>query len=317
MAIAWEGVTRLAHEYMPPKSIKLSWAIAVEKQRLRYERYCRTAAELSSLYAEHGIAMVQLKGVGLSSYYPVPSHREGGDIDIYTYSADKSRLTDKEANTLADRLMEEAGIEVEYHTCKHSNFYYKAIPIENHKSFLNIDTIDIARVIDATLHEIISPSEIELCDGKYKIHVPSPEFNTLFLSFHAAQHYCSGIRLHHLYDWACLLKRHGLNIHKNIKDTKYLNFIHSLTALCNELLGTDTAVTYNEQTAATVYDQIMHWKYDIDNAPKNKIAVFFFKTGRFLTSFRKNSILYDQSLIKVIWRSLIFHLKNPRLLFTD
>ncbi|MCS3155123.1 nucleotidyltransferase family protein [Phocaeicola dorei] len=43
-----------------------------------------------------------MKGVGLSTYYPIPSHREGGDIDIFTYSADHSRKSDAEANLLAD-----------------------------------------------------------------------------------------------------------------------------------------------------------------------------------------------------------------------
>lgn len=52
--------------------------------------------------------------MGLSTYYPIPSHREGGDIDIFTYSADHSRKSDAEANRLADRLMEEKGIEVDF-----------------------------------------------------------------------------------------------------------------------------------------------------------------------------------------------------------
>lgn len=90
-----------------------------------------------------------MKGVGLSTYYPIPSHREGGDIDIFTYSADHSRKSDAEANRLADRLMEEKGIEVDLeHSEKHSMFYYKGIPIENHKTFINSETYHIAVKMD-------------------------------------------------------------------------------------------------------------------------------------------------------------------------
>ena len=92
-----------------------------------------------------------MKGVGLSTYYPIPSHREGGDIDIYTFSADKNRMTDEQANRLADELMERQGIPIEMHSYKHSNFYYKGIPVENHKVFLNVEHYPIAVQVDALL----------------------------------------------------------------------------------------------------------------------------------------------------------------------
>ena len=89
MALAWDGVMRLPQELHPAKNLKLAWAMAVERYEAKYLRYCKTVDELSAFYAQHGITTVQLKGVGFSTYYPVPSHREGGDIDIYTYCAGK------------------------------------------------------------------------------------------------------------------------------------------------------------------------------------------------------------------------------------
>ena len=98
MALAWDGVMKLIAPFQPPKALKLNWYMAVENYEKRYLHYCRTVDELSRLYASHGIATLQLKGVGYSVNYPVPSHREGGDIDIYTYAADGSGMTDAEAN---------------------------------------------------------------------------------------------------------------------------------------------------------------------------------------------------------------------------
>jgi hypothetical protein len=137
-ALAWDGIVKLPSELMPPKEVKLSWATGVMKYEEVYKRYCQTADELSHLYAEHGISTMLMKGVGISALYPVPSHREGGDIDIYTYSADTTKMSHEEANNLADQLMKDRGIEVDVENYKHSNFYYKGIPIENHKCFLNV-----------------------------------------------------------------------------------------------------------------------------------------------------------------------------------
>lgn len=91
MALAWDGVLRLPAELMPFRNLKLTWAMAVEKYEVKYRRYCQTVDELSTFYASHGIATIQLKGIGFSTYYPFPEHREGGDIDIYTYFLTKTR----------------------------------------------------------------------------------------------------------------------------------------------------------------------------------------------------------------------------------
>lgn len=145
MALAWDGVMKLPVELQPPLSVKLAWAVAVEAYEKRYLHYCRTINELSHFYAQHGIAVMQLKGIGFSTLYPVPTHREGGDIDIYTYSADKNRMSDEKANRLANSLIRQKNINVDTkHSPKHSVFYYKGVPIENHKTFLNVESYQVA-----------------------------------------------------------------------------------------------------------------------------------------------------------------------------
>lgn len=315
MAVAWDGLQLLPAGLQPSRPIKLSWAVAVRNYEERYERYCNTAAELSSLYAGHGIAMVQLKGVGLSSYYPVPSHREGGDIDIYTYSADPSTLSDSEANSLADKLMKNMGIEVNDANSKHSNFVYRGISIENHKTFLDIGTNPGAVPMNDLLLKIIDPHETSLCDGRYTIKTPSASFNALFLSYHAGQHYCSGLRLHHLFDWACMLEKHGLQLSQEITDKKLLRFMYSLTYICNKLLGTSVEIHADEIFSAEIYTQIMHPRFS-GEPPQNKIAVFMYKIGRFFYSNHKQSKIFSKPFFKVLWNSVVFHFKRPDTIFT-
>ena len=63
------------------------------------------------------------------------------DAQLDALRTDAGKMSDKKANELADTLMKEQGIEVDMHSPKHSNFYYKGIPIENHKNFLNVEII--------------------------------------------------------------------------------------------------------------------------------------------------------------------------------
>lgn len=41
MALAWDGVLRLPKELQPPISLKLTWAMAVERYEAKYLRYCK------------------------------------------------------------------------------------------------------------------------------------------------------------------------------------------------------------------------------------------------------------------------------------
>ena len=154
MALSWGGIQQLPEHLLPPKRVKLPWAMQVEKYEKKYAYYVKTLAKLRDFYAQHGIALVQLKGVGLSSYYPTPSYREGGDLDIYTYSMDPSVMSDEEANHLADKLMMEQGIEVETINPKHSEFHYQGVPVENHHYFLNEYSIRYAKSINAYLRDV-------------------------------------------------------------------------------------------------------------------------------------------------------------------
>lgn len=313
MALAWDGVLRLPAELMPSRKLKLTWAMAVEKYEAKYRRYCKTVDELSAFYATHGIATVQLKGVGFSTYYPVPSHREGGDIDIYTYSADTSKLSDTEANRLADTLMEQQGIEVDHHSYKHSNFYYKGIPIENHRTFVNVTSIKEAVLAEKVLQRELNPRMVELTEGK--VQIPSPAFNALFIAFHALQHYGSGIALHHLCDWAMILKHNGLQLPPELESKPFRQGVYAMTQLCNRYLGTSVPVDGGEKIAEEMMGEIMHPKYETVVPCTNKVGIILYKTKRLLHSHHLRSSVFDISLGKRIWKSVIDHLRNPETIF--
>lgn len=316
LALAWDSLHKLPVNIGPDRMLRLKWGLTVNGFEAKYERYCQTIAELSAFYAEQGIVTMQMKGVGFSASYPIPAHREGGDIDIFTYSADKTKMTDEEANRLADTLIQQQGIDVETHSPKHSNFYYKGIPIENHKNFLNVERYKVAIQADAILRKIMNPKPTELLGGKYTILTPSSAFNTLFLAFHAAQHYGSGLALHHLCDWAIQISRHGVQLPEELTDKHFREGIAAFTWLSNQLLGTSEAVNGGEELAKEMFEEILHPKFAAKQVPaSSKWGILVYKTRRFLYRSKiSNRILYTP-LWKKVWSSVVAHVRHPETIF--
>ena len=320
LALAWEGVQTLPLELQPPKQLKFKWAMRVEKYEARHRRYCETVQELQQFYKGHGIVAVQMKGVGFSAGYNQPHHREGGDIDIFTYSADCSKMSHREANSLADKLMEQMGNSVEMHGYKHSNFYFKGIPVENHKYFLNVQVNrKFLGGLNDLLREVLEPQVAELYNGEYKIIVPSPTFNTLFISCHAFQHYGSGIALHHLYDWATILKNHGLHIPDEIKNEKFLRAIAAMTHLCNEYLGTriplDSFPHGYEEMSDEMLKEMLYPIYSKIVPHTGYAKIFFYKTRKVLRSAKLANDVFGASIFGRLMESFIAHLMHPSTIF--
>lgn len=275
-ALAWEGVERLPMEYVPPLDVKLSWALKEKKQREKYQKHCRALNELTQLYAEHGIATMVLKGVGLSRLYPVPAHREGGDIDIYTYSADKSRMTDEEANQLALELMREMGAVVEDTLFKkHSEFVFQGVTFENHCMFLHVAESQSIAKAEKWLEEHIASQEVELLDGECRIKVPSITFDTVFVALHAAQHYGSGLSLKHLCDWTLLAQQGGVKLPAELDDKYLKQSVATLTQLCNRYLGLDISTEGGEAMANEMMREILHPRYFRKTPPSNPVKAYW------------------------------------------
>jgi len=315
LALAWGGVQRLPQELQPYQSLKISWALAVERYEAEYKRYCDTVHELSVFFAAHGIRMVQLKGVGLSTYYPVPQHREGGDIDIYTFSADPSVMTDKEANDLADALMEEMGIAVDRSHPKHSHFAFNDIEIENHKTFLDIERCALSSEVEEALKNSLNPMRVTIGNG-HEVLIPSHEFNSLFVAFHALQHYGCGLTLHHIYDWACIIRRNGLSLFDIVQtDKHFCKGVNAMTWICNEFLGTSVPVTAERKLVDEMLYEIFY-PFDYAKPVSGFRDELVYKLRRFEHNVRtRNRYLHtplwrNNAFWKKIGKSIVWHFKK-------
>lgn len=96
----WEGLYDLAEEQaivglllsgleslplvqLPPLEVKLQWIGIVQMMEAEYRLHCERAVELTRRFRTVGFKSCVLKGIGFSQYYPEPSKRQCGDIDLW------------------------------------------------------------------------------------------------------------------------------------------------------------------------------------------------------------------------------------------
>lgn len=232
-AVVWDGIRRLPTAEPPPRETRIRWALSAEKLEERYRHQQQTASKLAARFSEEGLRMLLLKGLGLSRDYPIPEHRECGDIDIYLYGQ-----SDK-----GDRILHEIGAHLYFDVPKHSEYVWDGVLIENHRTILNVRRNRTERELNAVLVRLLEKEGTHgLAPG---IQTPPATFNAIFLIRHAAVHFQKeGIVLRHLCDWACFLTRHWDEIDHALfrtamEDYRMDRFADLMTAAAVEYLGAE------------------------------------------------------------------------------
>lgn len=232
-AVVWDGICRLPAAQQPPRETRIRWALSAEKLEERYRHQQQTASKLAARFSEEGLRMLLLKGLGLSRDYPLPEHRECGDIDIYLYGE-----SDK-----GDRVLHEIGAHLYFDVPKHSEYVWDGVLIENHRTILNVRRNRTERELNAVLVRLLEKEGTHgLAPG---IQAPRATFNAIFLIRHAAVHFQKeGIVLRHLCDWACFLTRHWDEIDHALfctamEDYRMDRFADLMTAAAVEYLGAE------------------------------------------------------------------------------
>lgn len=201
---ARQGVLCVARDglvQMPGISRKLliRWELSVQKLEARNRKQREVIKELVALFKENGIEMLLLKGIGLSELYPDPYHRECGDIDFFLFG-------DYEKG---NKVIEDLGIEVEKEGSKHSKFYFKGVPVENHKTFLNVECTQTDKNLEKYLHETLTEQGYDtiIIEG-VQVRIPVPDFTAIFLTRHNITHFlASGLVLRHFCDLALFFEK--------------------------------------------------------------------------------------------------------------
>ena len=278
-------------------------------------------SEFSDFTKSKGIDTVQMKGIGFSMNYPEPTARFGGDLDVFNFKHGTDPSNPKNNMSLkVDKLAEDNNMEVSAKTCiKHSHIDYKGMPIENHRNFLNVEIGPLHKKLNSYLLKNLNPVEETLPHGT-KILVPSKEFNNVFISFHAMQHFVgSGINFHHLADWAVQVKKHGLTVPEEAKGTPYEKFMYAFTNLANKHLGTNVKVPENKKLEDEIFDKMLHPdKHKELNVPepksKNPVSMVIYKYRKIAANTKRTNTYWgtNKTVAQACLESFVQHLKNPK-----
>jgi len=232
LAIVYEVVSALPKEQQPPRNLNIKWALGTESIEQRYQRQFSVANELACCYRKSGISLIILKGLGLACYYPIPNHRECGDIDIYLTAQD-------DTNILDIRSKRESG----HSYYKHDSFYYNGTCVERHNYFTSFRGNGEIKWFENLLHKHIDVMSEYSQLGDTLLYVPNPTVNALFLAYHSINHFLiEGITIRHLLDWGLFIKQEQNNIdwhyfYEVCDRMRYSKFIDTINGILVNKLG--------------------------------------------------------------------------------
>lgn len=166
--------------------------------------------KLSGILHGKEIPFMVMKGFACGQYYPIPKHRECGDIDIYP----------GERFNESNQALREAGVPIDDHYYRHTVSYIDGIMIENHRVLADLrgprkQTRELETWLELLANESMEEEkranigDIEMVSVSF----PNASYNALFLPWHVSAHFCfERVTLRHLLDWALFLTHDGKSI---------------------------------------------------------------------------------------------------------
>jgi len=267
LAIAFDALPKCKALSGLSKELIIRWGLSVQRFEDRNRRQREALRELIATFRENRIEVLLLKGLGLAENYPLPAHRECGDLDIYLFG-------DYEKG---NQVIEALGIEVDRESSKHSSFFFKGIPVENHLSFLDVDFTQADKNLEVHLNRILKEQGYEtIMIDDITVRIPTPDFTSLFLTRHNITHFLgSGLVLRHFCDLALFFSCNAGRINfesfrKIITEEHQFNLFSSFTQLAHIYLGMSDTPLPVPGKCETITERVL---YDTLNNEYRKIDI--------------------------------------------
>ncbi len=247
-----QGVAALPGEWLKTHPIAPEWSKYCSLQKGQWIRVMHAQEEVISLMESQHIPSVIIKGAASAMYYPYPTLRSMGDVDV---------LVKREDYGKAARLLEANGYNLthekkeKYH---HYNYRKNNISIELHKRLGIIDYED---------EELLTLFENGICQREWKtmegnrFPVLPPILNGLVLIFHINQHLRSGIGLRQIIDWMMYVNQLSATQWEELKTMLQRVGMEKLalttTAMCQRYLGLKSCFSGCETADPLICDELM------------------------------------------------------------
>ena len=203
------GIERLPQEQLPPLDVKLQWIGDLQMDEATYKLHVQRATELTRRFRSVGFKSCVLKGVGMAQYYPEPSRRLCGDIDLWVGpNVVKSEKGKVKSGAFRKSLMAwlRTQCEIGYVTWHHVEAkFFDDVEVEVH--FFPIWLYNPIRNwrLQRWFKELESAQMVERETG---FGYPSVEFNAIYSLVHTFHHLMDeGVGLRHVVDYYYVLRQ--------------------------------------------------------------------------------------------------------------
>lgn len=211
MGIVLDGMERLKGEAMPDKGMKLKWiglSMQIERQN---QKVNNTLCKLWGRLQEMGLSPVLMKGQAFAANYPVPLHRQSGDIDIYF----KHRGECEKAVVWAKSIDMAAASSFEnVRERKHFTFMIEDVTVELHYYMCLFDSPRLHRRLQNIIDEEFGKEKpfSSVIEGWAYETVP-PTLSVLHQIIHISRHLLeAGIGLRQICDLALYIDKYHTQI---------------------------------------------------------------------------------------------------------
>lgn len=234
-AIAFDGLEK-ALDSNPerrnemPTQLLLQWYGQCIWQTALFKKNWSAACSLSSLFGEHGIEAVVLKGRSISQYYPIPEHRYSCDLDLFVAGDDWDH---------ACEVLEAKGIRLEREVYKEVEFTFKSVNVELHRYITPVRGNKTLLRFERYLRNVLKESPNTYFEGT-RLVCPPLMFNVMLYIEHALGDLLHGkMTLKHLVDWVVLRKQEidRTEIEVRCRDFGFYRFLMLIDALADVMDG--------------------------------------------------------------------------------
>ena len=238
------GITFISLPNSVPPEIKEEWKSFAYRTYAIFLRVMTTQDELLSIIKKANIPVVILKGSAASIYYPSPSKRSMGDIDLLV----PQDMFDQTNNVLIENGYTSKGAGKD---CRHKRYDKDGVCIELHHHFSH-DDLDIEHYL------IEGFPRLQSCNiDNHEFPMFPPLENGIVLLEHMREHIKSGLGLRQVIDWMMYVDKclHDeffyTQFHQVVTTIGLLKFAVTTTRMCQLFLGLTESITWcsNADTA--------------------------------------------------------------------
>lgn len=297
------------------EDVKYEWFGQCMSSETNYKQYESVIGEFLTFCKSQEVKVMLLKGYGLSLFYPIPSHRPCGDIDIYLFGHAEF------VNQLTELRLK---VKVNRENSHHSIFQYKGYTFENHITLMDVNRHKNHVYDENLFNTLIAEGCDEIEVGGHLCYVPSVKLNSVYLLRHIAHHFAvEKITLRHLLDWALFVRANTVDIDWEFvwsyaRKTGCAKFLSCLNSICVYSLGFNSTIfpvkDCNERLRSRMLSDILCTEFEAEIPPMgNFINYAMMKTRRILANRWKYRMVSNEPIfVTIIHLSLyrITHFKG-------